>query len=218
MSNLSDYRIGTVGPPIPGLDIKIAEDGEILLKGDNVFSGYWKMEEETQKAFTEDGYFKSGDIGEFDDRGFLKITDRKKDLIITSGGKNIAPQKIEGLFKFDPLFLHFIVIGERKKFLSALVNINLLQAEQLAKGCDISFDDPEDLLENEKFLGIVDQHVTKVNTNLARFETIKKYRIVKDEFTQETGELTASLKMKRNVINEKYKKLIDTMYMETSVK
>jgi long-chain acyl-CoA synthetase len=218
MSNLSDYRIGTVGPPIPGLDIKIADDGEILLKGDNVFSGYWKMEEKTQNAFTKDGYFKSGDIGEFDDRGFLKITDRKKDLIITSGGKNIAPQKIEGLFKFDPLFLHFIVIGERKKFLSALVNINMLQAEQLAKDSNIPFNNPEDLLENKEFLVIVDQHVAKVNTNLARFETIKKYRIVKDEFTQETGELTASLKMKRNVINEKHKDLIDTMYMETSLK
>ncbi len=107
-----------------------------------------------------------------------------------------------------------IIGNKRKKFLSALVNINMLQAEQLAKGSNIAFDDPEDLLENEKFLGIVDQHVAKVNTNLARFETIKKYRIVKDEFTQETGELTASLKMKRNVINEKHKKLIDTMYEE----
>ncbi|MBC2717055.1 MAG: long-chain fatty acid--CoA ligase [Desulfobacteraceae bacterium] len=212
MSNLSDYKIGTVGKPLPNVGIKIADDGEILIKGDNVFAGYWKMEKETQNAFTDDGYLMSGDIGQFDEDGFLMITDRKKDLIITSGGKNIAPQKIEGIFKFDPLFTQFIVVGERKKFLSAMVNINLEQAERIAKQQNITFTKPEDLLDNKDFLKIVDEHVAEKNKQLARYETIKKYRIIKNEFSQEGGELTPSLKMKRNVIYDKYTDLIDTMY------
>ncbi|MDA8403388.1 MAG: long-chain fatty acid--CoA ligase [Desulfobacteraceae bacterium] len=212
MSSLSDYKIGTVGKPLPGVDIKIAEDGEILVKGDNVFAGYWKMEKETKNAFTDDGYLMSGDIGKFDEDGFLLITDRKKDLIITSGGKNVAPQKIEGIFKFDPLFAQFIVVGERKKFLSALININLEQAQRLAAQQGVAFDKPQDLLDNKAFLKIVDEHVAEKNQKLARYETIKKYRIIRDEFSQEGGELTPSLKMKRNVIYKKYDGLIDTMY------
>ncbi|MEZ4579298.1 MAG: long-chain fatty acid--CoA ligase [Desulfobacterales bacterium] len=212
MSNLNDYKIGTVGKPIPNVEVKIADDGEILIKGDNVFAGYWKMEKETKNAFTPDGYLMSGDIGQFDEDGFLSITDRKKDLIITSGGKNIAPQKIEGIFKFDPLFAQFIVVGERKKFLSALVNINLEQAERLAAQQNIGFSKPEDLLDNNEFLKIIDTHIAEKNQQLARYETIKKYRIIRDEFSQEGGELTPSLKMKRNVIYEKYSDLIDEMY------
>jgi long-chain acyl-CoA synthetase len=212
MSNLNDYKIGTVGKPIPNVEVKIADDGEILIKGDNVFAGYWKMEKETKNAFTPDGYLMSGDIGQFDEDGFLSITDRKKDLIITSGGKNIAPQKIEGIFKFDPLFAQFIVVGERKKFLSALVNINLEQAERLAAQQNIGFSKPEDLLDNKEFLKIIDTHIAEKNQQLARYETIKKYRIIRDEFSQEGGELTPSLKMKRNVIYEKYSDLIDEMY------
>ena len=212
MSNLNDYKIGTVGKPIPNVDVKIADDGEILIKGDNVFAGYWKMEKETKNAFTDDGYLMSGDIGRFDEDGFLMITDRKKDLIITSGGKNIAPQKIEGIFKFDPLFTQFIVVGERKKFLSALVNINLEQAQRIAAQQNISFSKPEALLDNTKFLKIIDAHVAEKNKQLARYETIKKYRIIRNEFSQEGGELTPSLKMKRNVIYDKYTDQIDTMY------
>jgi long-chain acyl-CoA synthetase len=129
MSNLADYRIGTVGRPLPGVDIKIAEDGEILVGGDNVFKGYWKMEIETRDSFNENGYFISGDIGKFDDAGFLMITDRKKNLIITSGGKNIAPQKIENTFISDSLFAHFMVIGDNRNYLSAIVTINMDRAE-----------------------------------------------------------------------------------------
>jgi len=211
LSGLYDYRIGTVGKPLPDVDVKIAPDGEILIKGDNVFAGYWKMEEKTKDAFTEDGYLKSGDIGEFKD-GFLTITDRKKDLIITSGGKNVAPQKIEGMFLSDPLFLNFVVIGEKKKFLSALVNINLNQAKVLAAKNNISFDIPKELLKNKDFLSIIDEHVAERNSHLARYETIKKYKIIENEFSQETGELTASLKLKRNVIYTKYEPHIQQIY------
>lgn len=216
MSNLADYRIGTVGRPLPGVEIKLDEDGEILIRGDNVFQGYWKMPEETAEAFTEDGFLRSGDIGSFDDAGFLTITDRKKNLIITSGGKNIAPQKIENLFLSDPLFTHFIVIGERRKFLSALLTINLEQAEVIAQKQDIDCSDLDALLDHPEFIRIIDEHVAERNSHLARFETIKRYRIIKNEFSQEAGELTPSLKIKRNVIQENYTDLIESMYVDVN--
>jgi long-chain acyl-CoA synthetase len=212
MSNLADYRIGTVGRPLPGVDIKIAADGEILVGGDNVFKGYWKMEAETRASFDENGYFISGDIGRFDDAGFLMITDRKKNLIITSGGKNIAPQKIEGIFISDPLFAHFMVIGDRRKYLSALVTLNMERAASLAAEHAIACEQPRDLLDNPDFLALVDEHVQAKNRKLARFETIKKYRIIKSEFSQETGELTPSLKLKRKVVQEMYAREIESMY------
>ena len=214
MSNLADYRIGTVGRPLPGVDIRIAGDGEILIKGDNVFAGYWKMEKESRETFTSDGYLKSGDIGFLDKDGFLTITDRKKNLIITSGGKNIAPQKIENLFMSDPLFSHFIVIGERRHFLTALVALNMDQAAQTAATEGIIAEKPEALLDEPRFMAIVDRHIDAKNRQLARFETIKKYRILRDELSQETGELTPSLKLKRNVVLSRYSRLIEEMYAE----
>jgi len=212
MQSLADYRIGTTGKPIPGLDIKIADDGEILIKGGNVIKGYWKLPNETRDAFTPDGYFMSGDIGMFDDEGNLLITDRKKDLIITSGGKNVAPQKIENMFKSDPLFTQFIVIGERKKYLTGLCNINPEASALLATKEDIMFNNPAELLENPKFLDIVQKHVDERNSHLAKYESIKKIRIIKSEFSQEGGELTPSLKLKRKVVLQKYKSFIDDMY------
>jgi long-chain acyl-CoA synthetase len=212
MSNLADYRIGTVGRPLPGVDIKLAKDGEILVGGDNVFKGYWKMEAETRACFDENGYFISGDIGKLDEAGFLTITDRKKNLIITSGGKNIAPQKIEGTFISDPLFAHFMVIGDRRKYLSALVTLNMERAEVIAAENRIAFETPSDLLDNPDFLAIVDAHIQNKNAKLARFETIKKYRILKNEFSQDTGELTPSLKLKRKLVQERYTEEIASLY------
>jgi len=217
MQSLSDYRIGTTGKPIPGMDIKIADDGEILLKGGNVIKGYWKLPNETRDAFTPDGYFMSGDIGMFDDEGNLLITDRKKDLIITSGGKNVAPQKIENMFKSDPLFTQFIVIGERKKYLTGLCNINPEEAAALANDEGITFNKPAELLENPKFLDIVQKHVDERNRHLGAYENIIKIRIVKSDFSQEGGELTPSLKLKRKVVLQKYNNLIDDMYGKDAV-
>lgn len=215
MSRLDNYRIGTVGNPIPGVDVKIAEDGEILIKGENVFAGYWDMEAATKEAFNEDGYLCSSDIGELED-GFLKITDRKKDLIITSGGKNVAPQKIEGLFKFDPLFEHVIVIGDRRKYLTALFSLNPDQAAYLALKAGIAFDDPESLLGDTAFLNLVEAHVQERNTHLPRYETIKKYRIIRQPFSSETGELTASFKLKRKTVLFMYKELVESMYADAN--
>lgn len=214
MSNLADYRIGSVGKPLPGFEVKIANDGEILVRGDNVISGYWKQPEVTRDSFTSDGFFMTGDIGMFDSDGFLYITDRKKDLIITSGGKNVAPQNIENLFKSDPLFSQCIVIGERRKYLTCLLNIDLQIAEKLAQEKGIAYGKPADLLDTPEFLKVIDDHVADRNKHLAKYETIKKYRIVKQDFTKETGELTATLKVKRKVVHEKYKDLIDQMYAE----
>ena len=214
MSNIADYRIGTVGRPLPGVDIKIADDGEILIKGDNVFKGYWKMPEETKESFTQDGYFMSGDIGLFDDAGFLMITDRKKDLIITSGGKNVAPQKIENLIKSDPLFTEAIVIGDKRKYLIALVNISQEQAERIAKEKGINVNSLHDLFNNPRFQTIVEEHIEKCNQKLARYETVKKVGIIKNEFSKETGELTATLKVKRKAVQQKYQPIIDSLYEE----
>jgi long-chain acyl-CoA synthetase len=154
----------------------------------------------------------SGDIGMFDDEGNLLITDRKKDLIITSGGKNIAPQKIENVFKSDPLFTQFIVIGERKKYLTALCNINPEEAVLLANEEGIKFNNNSELLENQIFLDIVQKHVDERNAQLAKYESIKSIRIVKNDFSQEGGELTPSLKLKRKVVLQKYNELIESMY------
>ncbi len=217
MQSMVDYRIGTTGKPIPGEDIKIADDGEILIKGGNVIKGYWKLPQETADAFTPDGYLMSGDIGMFDKDGNLLITDRKKDLIITSGGKNVAPQKIENMFKSDPLFTQFIVIGERKKYLTGLCNINPDEAALLANEAGITFNNSAELLESPKFLDIVQKHVDKSNAHLAKYESIKNIRIVKSDFSQEGGELTPSLKLKRKVVLQKYKDLIDDMYGKEAV-
>lgn len=212
MSNLADYRIGTVGKALPGFEVKIANDGEILVKGDNVISGYWRQEEATRESFTGDGYFQTGDIGMFTDEGFLVITDRKKDLIITSGGKNVAPQNIENLFKSDPLFTQCIVIGDRRKYLAALVNIDLMLAAKLADERKIAYNDPAQLLDMPEFLAVVDEHVAERNNHLAKYETIKKYKIIKREFSKETGELTATLKVRRKIVQEMYKDVIESMY------
>ncbi|MBF0224189.1 MAG: long-chain fatty acid--CoA ligase [Desulfobacterales bacterium] len=212
MSRIDHYKIGTAGPPIPGMEMKIAEDGEILIRGENLFKGYFKMEEETKRAFTEDGFFMTGDVGKFDKDRFLAITDRKKDLIITSGGKNVAPQKIENLFKTNPIFSQFIVIGDKKKYLSAICNINLEEAAKLAIKNNIAFESPLDLLNNEKFNKALEKIISEMNTKLAKYETIKRFKIINQEFSQDTGELTPSLKVKRKVVHTKYRDIIDSMY------
>ena len=212
LNTLDDYKAGSAGRPLQGIDIKIADDGEILIKGDNVFKGYWNLERESREAFTEDGYFHSGDIGIFTADRFLIITDRKKDLIITSAGKNIAPQKIEKLFRMNPLFSQFVVFGDRRKYLIALINLNMDVAAQIAEENNIQFDKPHDLLSSKDFLALVDAMVEEKNKHLAPFETVKRYKIVETEFSRDTGELSVSAKIKRNSIHAKYIDIIESMY------
>ena len=155
----------------------------------------------------------TGDIGKIDEKGFLFITDRKKDLIITSGGKNIAPQKIETMLKENPLFAQAVVIGERKNYLTLLLNLDYDIAAQIAKANGIEFGNSRDLAKNAEFLKVIDNFINEVNAKLAKYETVKKYKILEKDFSQEGGELTVSLKVKRNVIHAKYTALIDEMYI-----
>jgi len=212
LSNLDDFSPGSVGRPLPWLDVKIAEDGEILVKGPMVFKGYYNMPEETKEAFTTDGYFMTGDIGMFDERGLMYITDRKKDLIITAGGKNVAPQKIEAIFKENPLFTQVVVIGDRRKYLTALFNIDLPIAKRLAMENGINTGNDNTFIDSPEFKQILDSAVEERNSHLGKVETIKYYTIIKNDFSKETGELTNTLKVRRKTVMEKYAKEIEEMY------
>jgi len=207
------FKIGTVGRPYPDLQVKLAEDGEILVKGPTIFKGYWNMPEETKAAFV-DGWFKTGDIGQMDSEGFLSITDRKKDLIKTSGGKFIAPQPIENALKANVLIAQAAVIGDRRKYASVIISPHFPLLEDWAHANNVAFRSHPDLVAASKvrelYRGIVDD----VNKKLAHFETIKKILIVPDEFTVAGGEITPTLKLKRRIIESKYKEQIDELYQE----
>lgn len=206
-------RYGTVGRQLDEVEVKIADDGEVLVKGGNVFKGYFKNEEATADAIRDD-WFYTGDIGELLPDGYLKITDRKKDLIITAGGKNIAPQNIENLFKLSKYISQMVVIGDRRPYLSALFTLSQEEIEPYAKQHDIETDEDLPLAEHPRIKKLVESIVAEKNKELARFETIKKYRVLPEDFTQESGELTPTLKVKRRVVNTKYADLIEEMYAE----
>lgn len=208
-----EYKIGTVGKAIPGVEIKIADDGEILIKGGNVFKGYYKQEEDTKEAL-EDGWMHTGDIGEIDEDGYLKITDRKKDIIITAGGKNIAPQNIENLLKTNPLIQEAVVIGDKKPYLTTLIVLAREEIEKYAKEKDIEFKNYNDLVKHPEIQKLAQEIIEEKNKDLAQFETIKKFTIMPEEFSIETGELTPTLKVKRKVVYEKFKDIIEGMYKE----
>jgi long-chain acyl-CoA synthetase len=207
------FKIGSVGKVNDGLQLKIAEDGEILVKGPTVFQGYWEMPEETRNAFV-DGWFKTGDIGELDSEGFLSITDRKKDLIKTSGGKFIAPQPIENALKSNVLIAQAAVIGDKRKYASVIVSPHFPLLEDWARANGVAFSSRQELVGTAKVRELYKGIVEDLNKKLAQFETIKKIVIVPDEFTVATGEITPTLKLKRRVIETKYKQQIDELYQE----
>ncbi|MEW6529958.1 MAG: AMP-binding protein [Thermodesulfobacteriota bacterium] len=206
-----DIVIGTVGKPIPGIEVKIAEDGEILVKGPNVFQGYFKNPELTAETIV-DGWLHSGDIGEFDEQGNLRITDRKKDIIITSGGKNITPQHIENELKFSPYISDAVVIGDGQKYLVALIMLDEENVMKYAQDERIPFTTYKSLTEASEIIKLVQGEVDNVNNKLARVEQIKKFRLLDIKLTSEDGELTATMKLKRRYINQKYEALINSMY------
>ena len=208
-----DNKIGTVGKPLANLECKIAEDGELLVRGPSVFKGYWQNPEETAKAF-EDGWFKTGDIGNIDGDGFLSITDRKKDLIKTSGGKFVAPQPIESKLKMSPFVAHPAVIGNGRKFVSVIVCPNFPVLEQWAREQAIPFLSREELVRDPRVLDLYHKIIAEVNEHLAQFEKLKKVLVVPDDFTVDAGHITPTLKLRRRVIEQKYKRQIDAMYAE----
>ena len=207
------FRFGSVGKPLPGVTVKVAADGELLIKGDNIFKGYWNLPEETRQAFTEEGFYRTGDIGRIDEDGFVYIVDRKKEIIITAGGKNVAPAPIEQLLTQSSLIEQALVHGDRRKFVSALLVLNKEELYQLASRHDIP---PIDniLLKHPTILDYVQFEVDAVNARLPRYMQIKKFRILLEPFAVDKGELTPTLKMKRRVIEEKYRDLLDAMYEE----
>jgi long-chain acyl-CoA synthetase len=209
------FRVGTVGKPIDGVHVKVAEDGELLVKGDVVFKEYYNKPEETEAAF-RDGWFCTGDIGEFDQDGFLKITDRKKDMIVTAGGKNIAPQSIENLLKLDPLISQAVVHGDKRRFLSALIVLDREELEAFAKDQGYSATSYDDLIHSQQVYDVVENRVKKINKTLARYETIKKFAILPNEFTVESGELTPTMKVKRKAVGQNHAAVLDAFYTEES--
>jgi long-chain acyl-CoA synthetase len=206
------FKIGSVGKIVENVQVKIAEDGEILAQGPSVFNGYWNLPEETKAAFTTDGWFKTGDIGEIDSEGFLHITDRKKDLIKTSGGKFIAPQPIENALKANVLIAQAALIGDRRKYASVIISPHFPLLEDWAHANGIQFSSHQQLVSEARVRELYRGIVEDVNKRLAQFETIKKILIVPDEFTVASGEITPTLKLKRRVIETKYKDQIDELY------
>lgn len=205
------YKFGTVGPALGDTKIKIAEDGEILIKSEKVFKEYFKDAQATKEAL-EDGWFHTGDIGEVDKDGFLKITDRKKDLIKTAGGKMIAPQKLENMLKTNRYINQVVIYGDQMKYLVALITLNEEETKKYANANEITFSNLEDLAKNPKINELIGGVVREKNATLASFETIKHFSILPTEFTIESGELTPSLKIKRRYLSEKYIEVIKGLY------
>ena len=208
-----NHRIGTVGKILPNLEVRIAEDGEILVRGPSVFKGYWNRPEETKAAFI-DGWFKTGDIGNIDADGYLSVTDRKKDLIKTSGGKFIAPQPIENSLKLSPLVGTAAILGDRRKFPAVMVSPNFALLEDWARENNVSFASRAELIADPKVQALYEGIVEGINGNLARFEKLKRVLLVADEFTADNGALTPTMKLRRRVIEERYKKQIDELYAQ----
>lgn len=206
-----NYRFGSVGRPIGDTQLKIAEDGEILVKSKKVMHEYYRNPEATKEALTN-GWFHTGDIGEILPSGDLRITDRKKDLIKTAGGKYVAPQRLEGLLKMHPLISQVLIHGDQKKYIVALLTLDKAMLTQIADSKGIKYGEWTELTQNPEVLAQVKRVVSETNSQLASFETIKKYRILPVEFTIEGGELTPSMKVKRKLLDQRYKAEIDSLY------
>ncbi len=205
------HKIGTVGKPLPNLEVRIADDGEVLVRGPSVFKQYWNKPKETQEAFV-DGWFKTGDIGNLDADGFLSITDRKKDLIKTSGGKFIAPQPIENSLKHNALVAEAVVLGEKRKFPAVLIAPNFPLLEEWARGHEVAFTSRQELVASPEVRVLYERIVEDLNGNMARFEKLKRVLLVADEFSAQDGTLTASMKLRRRVVTERYRREIEEMY------
>jgi long-chain acyl-CoA synthetase len=206
-------RFGTVGVPVPGVDIKFAPDGEILARGPNIMKGYYKKEAETREVMV-DGWFHTGDIGYLDPDGFLVITDRKKDLIITAGGKNVAPQPIENLIKANPYILNAVVVGGARKFISALVVPDFEKLEAYARTNGIPFRDRTELCAKDEIRDFMLAEANRATPDLASYERVKKVALLDHDFELEAGEMTPTLKVKRSFVEAKYKPVIDLLYKD----
>jgi long-chain acyl-CoA synthetase len=207
------YKFGTVGRPLPEVEIKFADDGEILVKSKKCLKEYYK-DPAANKASFDNGFFKTGDIGVLDEDGYLKITDRKKDLIKTAGGKYVAPQRLEGLLKTNPYVSNVLIHGDQKKYIVALLTLNELSIKSWAKANKLEYSNYNELTQTPEVYALVRDVVAQANTELASFESIKKFAVLPNDFTVESGEITPSLKVKRKIVDQRYAKEISELYGE----
>jgi long-chain acyl-CoA synthetase len=208
------HRMGSVGMPLPNIELKLAEDGELLVRGPSIFAGYWHKPTATAECLDSDGWFRTGDIAHLDADGFLYITDRKKELLKTSGGKLVAPQPIESKLKNNVLVAQAALIGDRHKFICALLSPNFAALEDWARHHGIVAESRAVLVADSRVIALYAEIVREVNGALANFETLKRFRIVADEWTQDSGELTPSMKIKRRVLTARYAAVIDELYAD----
>jgi long-chain acyl-CoA synthetase len=213
MSDEESFKLGTVGKALPGTEVKIAEDGEILVRHQGIFKGYYNDEKNTREALI-DGWLHTGDVGEIDEEGYLKITDRKKDLIITAGGKNIAPQYIENMLKFSPYINDAVIIGDGRNYIVAIIVIDEENVTKYAQDNKLQFTTFASLTKTDEVITLIQQEIDKVNRQLARVENIRKFRILDKKLYTEDGEVTPTMKVKRKFINEHYARLIESMYTD----
>jgi long-chain acyl-CoA synthetase len=211
LNRREDFKFGSVGKPFHGCELKIADDGEVLLRGPNVFRGYYKNEEATKETIV-DGWLHTGDLGRIDEDGFLYITGRKKDIIITAGGKNITPANLENGLKQNQYISQAVVYGDRRPYLTAIVTLDPEEIAGFVKANDLGTTDIAELARNDKVRAMVQETLDDVNAKVARVEQVKKFTILDHDLTQETGELTPTLKVKRNIVYEKYADVFDAMY------
>jgi long-chain acyl-CoA synthetase len=207
-----DVRLGTIGKPVEDVEIRLADDGEILIRSAGIFKGYFKNPEATAATIEANGWMHTGDVAEWTEDGFLRIIDRKKDIIITAGGKNISPSEIENKLKVSPFVKEAMIIGDRRKFLSALIGIEFDTVANWALRKGITFTTYRDLSEKPEVLALIQKEVDKANEHFARVETVKKFKLIPKELDHEEGELTATQKIKRRVLEDQFSALIEEMY------
>ena len=213
-NNPTAVRVGTVGKPVSGVKVRLAADGEIEVTGPNVMLGYYHKPEATKEAFTADGWFKTGDIGNLDADGFLKITDRKKELFKTSGGKYIAPSPIEQMLRSSRFVNQAVLVGNERKFPAALIVPNFEMLESYAKLKELDIKTPVEFCSHPRILDLFSRQIEAMTPTLSNYEKVKKFVLIEHEFTVENGEMTPTLKIKRRVIDEKYCDVIDKLYRE----
>ncbi|MEO8056297.1 MAG: AMP-binding protein, partial [Acidobacteriota bacterium] len=208
-------RFGTVGTAVPGMDVRTAEDGEVLLRGRGVMRGYRNLPDETAAVIDAEGWFHTGDIGTFDADGYLSITDRKKDLVKTSSGKYVAPQRVEGRLTTEtPLIAQAVFHGEGRNYGTALLTLSEEEVRTWAAANDLEDRAYEDLVKDERLLALLRRHVDKVNESLAPHEAVRKFAVLPRELNVASGELTPSMKVRRKVVEERYKDVLDALYVE----
>jgi long-chain acyl-CoA synthetase len=211
-NRVDDYKFGTVGKPLPGVEIKVADDGEILAKGPNIMRGYYNNPSATNEVINKDGWFHTGDVGMFDPQGHLMITDRKKHLFVSSGGKNIAPQPIESLFLQSKFIEQFMLVGDGRMFLAALIVPEFDNLKSYAISAGIPFTVDADLTHREDIRKLYEKEIQRIQKDLPPYERVRRFELLPEQLTVENGEITPTLKVKRKVVEKKYEALIEKMY------